>query len=69
MSEDRRRHDHLRVITALEDFQVRATSQRRFDLDAHLARLERRRLDVLDADIFFAIKNGALHLIYGLLDN
>src|SRR6185437_16963704 len=66
VSKDRGRHDHLRVITAFEDFQVSAAGQGRFDSDAHLARLERLRLSFFDANIFFSVKNSGFHS--GLLD-
>jgi hypothetical protein len=49
------RYDHFGVITALEDFQVRATSERRFDANANLARFQGLGRDLLDPDIFFAI--------------
>src|ERR1051325_94327 len=66
VAEDCRRHDHLRVIAALEDLQVRAAGQRRFDSNSHLARFQWRGNDLLDANIFFAIKNSGFHLfVYG----
>jgi hypothetical protein len=65
MAEDGRRHDHFGVITALENFQVRPASQSRFDSNAHFAGFERGRSDLLDANIFFAIKNSGSHsLVY-----
>ena len=65
MPEDSRRHDHFCVITPLENFQVSPARQGRFDSYAHLARFERRRSDLLDANIFFAIKDGGSHpLVY-----
>ena len=61
MPENGRRHDHFGVITALENFQVRAAGERRFDADAHLAGLEHCRGDFLDAHVFFAVKNSGFH--------
>ena len=61
MAEDGRRDNHFGVITAFENFQVRAASQGRLDSNAHLSHFERRGGDFLDANIFFAIKNSGFH--------
>src|ERR1035437_9716673 len=61
MSEHRRRHDHLGVVAAFENFQVRAASERGFDGDSHFTRLECERRDFFDAHIFFSVKNSSFH--------
>jgi len=61
MPEHRRRHDHLRMIAAFENFQVRAARQRRFDAHAHFARSERTLRDLFHAHIFSSIKHCGFH--------
>ena len=63
MAEDGGRHDHLRVITALENFQVGAAGERGLDAEADFARRERPRCDFLDAHIFFSVENGGFHAV------
>jgi len=66
MAEDGGRDDHFGVITALENFEVCSASQSRLDCNAHFARFERDRSDLLNANIFFAIKDCGSHpLVYG----
>jgi len=36
----RRRHDHARVVSTLEDLQVSAVCQRNLNFDQHFARLQ-----------------------------
>ena len=61
MAEDRGRHDHFGVITALENLEVRAAGERGFDADADFARFERGRRNVLDLNFFLAVQDGGFH--------
>ena len=61
MSKDRRRGNHFRVITPLENLQVRPASQRGLDGDAHLARFERARLHFHHPQIFLSLEHGCFH--------
>jgi hypothetical protein len=49
------------MVTAFEHLQIGAARQRRLDPEARLARLERRRLDVFDTNIFFSMQDGGFH--------
>ena len=59
--EERRRHDHARVIAAAEDLQVRSAGKRRADLDDQFAHCCLGNGNLLDAYIFTAVENGGLH--------
>jgi hypothetical protein len=63
MSEHRWRNDHFCVITALENFEIGAASERGLDLDAHLAGFQGQGLDLLDADQFLAVEDGGFHFL------
>ena len=65
VAEDRRRHDHLRVITALEHLQVRAAGQRGLDANPHLARPQRALGDFFDFDLLFPVEDGGFHGVSG----
>ena len=55
VAKDGRRHDHLRVITAFEHLQVRATSQRGFNINPHFTGLKCAGRNLLDLDVFLAV--------------
>jgi hypothetical protein len=59
--EGRRRHDHPRMIAALEDFEVGAAGQGGLDLNPHLARFEGSQRNLFNPKIFFAIKHSGFH--------
>lgn len=61
MSEDGGRDDHLRVVAALENFQVGAAGKRGLDANADFAGLERRRRDFFKEDFFFSVEDGGFH--------
>ena len=61
MSEDGGRNDHLRVVAALENFQVGAAGERGLDAEADFAGLERGRREVFDLDLFFSVQDGGFH--------
>jgi hypothetical protein len=61
VAEDCGRHDHLRVVTALENFEVGAAGQRSFNLNSHLARFQRRGSDIFDAHLLSAVEDSGFH--------
>ena len=61
MTEDRRRHDHLRVVAALEHFEIGPARQGRLDAEAHFTRFERRRVDVFNTNVFFPVEDSGFH--------
>ena len=61
MSKHCRGHDHLLMITALKDFQIGAAGQGGLDRNSDFTRLEWARLDLFDANIFFAVKDRRFH--------
>jgi hypothetical protein len=63
VSKNGRRCDHAGVIAALENFEVGAASERRFDAQSHFAPGKRARLDLLDPQIFASVQHRRLHRI------
>ncbi len=61
VAEERRGHDHARVIAAPEDLEVRPASKRSAHVDDQLARRRLGDGNLLDADIFASMENGGLH--------
>ena len=61
MAENGGRHDHLSVIAAFEDLEVRAAGQRRLDADPDFAGVQWRRLDVFNPDELFPEEDGGFH--------
>ena len=61
VTKSRRRRDHLRMITAFENFQIGPAGKRRLNIDSHFAGLKRSRGHLLDFDLFFAVENCGFH--------
>src|SRR5262249_38160011 len=61
VAKDRRRHDHLLVVTPLEDLQIGAACQRRLDSDPDFSGLELPGRHLMDPNIFFAMENSGFH--------
>jgi hypothetical protein len=64
VSEDCRWHDHARVITATEDFEVRPAGERRADANKNIASSEFRDRNVFEPDILLAVEYGRQHLAH-----
>jgi len=61
VAEERRRHDHPRVIAAAEDLGVGAAGERGLDADQDLARPRARHRHVLDAEVALSVEDGRAH--------
>ena len=61
VAEDRGRLDHLGVITALPDLQVRAVGQRQAHTQQHFIHGQRGHINLFDAKIFAAVEHGGRH--------
>ena len=74
MAEERGRNDHARVISAAKNFEIGAAGERRADADDELAGGGLGNGNLLDANIFAAVKDGGAHgdaavekrVLYGL---
>ena len=61
MAEDGGRHDHFRVIAALEDLQVRAAGERGLDADADFAGFQGGRREFFNPNVFLPVEDGGFH--------
>ena len=61
MAKDGGRHDHLRMIAALENLQVRAAGERGLDADARFARFQSGRRDFFNLNVFLPVEDGGFH--------
>ena len=66
MAEDRRRHDHARVVTLFPDLQIGATRKRDLDSDQEIVRADGRDRHFLDLQIFAAVQHGRHHVSVAL---
>ena len=64
VSEQRRRHNHARVVAALVDLEVGPAGKRHVHLHQHLAGFERGNGHLLDLDVLFAIEDCSCHLSF-----
>src|SRR5207302_1617014 len=60
--EERRRHNHSRMISALVHLEVCATSERHLHFDQDLSVLNMRNRNPLNFYVLFAIEDGCCHL-------
>ncbi len=61
VAEERGRHDHARVIAAAKDFEIGAAGERRAHANDQFAGGGLGNGNLLDADIFAAVKDGGAH--------
>ena len=61
VAEERGRNDHARVISAAKDFEIGAAGESRANADDELAGCGLGNGNLLDADIFAAVKDGGAH--------
>ena len=63
MSEHGGRDDHFGVITAAENFQVRATGQRGTNCQTQFTRFQFRRGNILDPEILLSVEHSSTHVL------
>src|ERR1043165_4151453 len=63
--EERRRHDHARVVAPLKNLEVGAVRQSDFYFDEYLAFVQTGYGYLLDLQVFFAVKYGRGHRFGG----